>query len=532
MFSFRSILNYFATAFTFSVGGGIGEAALMGALFGGAKAAVTGEDLVQGALLGGVTGGAMSGVGAAIGGLGSAGTNIAADETAKSAITNSMESQLTPFIQAPQLNSLANVPLTATEAVPNMGITAFNSNPDAVSMMQNLGGQAAPAAEAAQFTQAGLDTSPEAMSALQASGQQGIAGVGANPFAPKAPFVGLKEMINPEAGGMVEKGLDFAIKNPYTTTGIGGAAYGAMNPVTHTPDNKEEKSKFAGYNRDEFTPYEAQRPNPYPTAHYAVGGIAALANGGQGMGGNQGYPQGQQDHTQYATPTQMPTSSSVIDSGYEQNTNPYSGEPVGYAAGGQTNYAADAAAGLGPAGGLRATSFRTGDMGMGYLTGNQGYQGMNGMQNANGNNLNYGGIGNLLQSMQSAVRPSFYNQSEFNASPNTGQPNTQIYRPRYAEGGIAGYSLGGYAAGGNPRLLKGPGDGMSDNIPATIGNKQPARLADGEFVVPADVVSHLGNGSTDAGAKHLYNMMDKVRKARTGKKAQGTQINPNKFMPA
>jgi hypothetical protein len=81
-------------------------------------------------------------------------------------------------------------------------------------------------------------------------------------------------------------------------------------------------------------------------------------------------------------------------------------------------------------------------------------------------------------------------------------------------------------------MLKGPGDGMSDNIPATIGSKQPARLADGEFVVPADVVSHLGNGSTDAGAKKLYAMMDKVRRARTGKKAQGKQINPNRFLPA
>jgi len=98
----------------------------------------------------------------------------------------------------------------------------------------------------------------------------------------------------------------------------------------------------------------------------------------------------------------------------------------------------------------------------------------------------------------------------------------------YAQGGIS--TLGGYSDGG--RLLKGPGDGMSDNIPAQIGAKQPARLADGEFVVPADVVSHLGNGSTDAGAKQLYKMMDKIRTARTGKKAQGKQINPNKFTPA
>jgi hypothetical protein len=102
----------------------------------------------------------------------------------------------------------------------------------------------------------------------------------------------------------------------------------------------------------------------------------------------------------------------------------------------------------------------------------------------------------------------------------------------YASGGIAGYNLGGYAAGGNPRLLKGPGDGMSDHIPAIIGQKQPARLADGEFVVPADVVSHLGNGSTDAGAKRLYSMMDKVRQARTGTKKQGKQIKADKYLPA
>jgi hypothetical protein len=99
---------------------------------------------------------------------------------------------------------------------------------------------------------------------------------------------------------------------------------------------------------------------------------------------------------------------------------------------------------------------------------------------------------------------------------------------RMAGGGIA--SLGSYSDGG--RLLKGPGDGMSDGIPATISGKQPARLADGEFVVPADVVSGLGNGSTDAGAKHLYGMMDKVRKARTGTKRQGREINPRKYLPA
>jgi hypothetical protein len=93
-----------------------------------------------------------------------------------------------------------------------------------------------------------------------------------------------------------------------------------------------------------------------------------------------------------------------------------------------------------------------------------------------------------------------------------------------------GGSIGGYSDGG--RMLKGPGDGMSDSIPATIGKRQPARLADGEFVVPADVVSHLGNGSTDAGARKLYSMMDKVRQARTGKKKQAPAVKTDKYMPA
>mgnify|MGYP003345120574 FL=1 len=96
-----------------------------------------------------------------------------------------------------------------------------------------------------------------------------------------------------------------------------------------------------------------------------------------------------------------------------------------------------------------------------------------------------------------------------------------------AGGGIS--DLGSYSDGG--RMLKGAGDGMSDSIPATIGGKRPARLADGEFVVPADVVSGLGNGSTDAGAKQLYKMMDRVRQSRTGTKKQGREINPGKLMP-
>jgi hypothetical protein len=104
-----------------------------------------------------------------------------------------------------------------------------------------------------------------------------------------------------------------------------------------------------------------------------------------------------------------------------------------------------------------------------------------------------------------------------------------IRTKKYAMGGIA--TLQTYAAGG--KLLNGDGDGMSDSIPAVINGPKPQRaaLADGEFVVPADVVSHLGNGSTEAGAKKLHEMMNSVRQARTGNPKQGKKINPNKFMP-
>jgi len=101
----------------------------------------------------------------------------------------------------------------------------------------------------------------------------------------------------------------------------------------------------------------------------------------------------------------------------------------------------------------------------------------------------------------------------------------------FNQGGLG--SLGGYSDGG--RLLRGPGDGVSDNIPATIGDRQPARLADGEFVVPARIVSEIGNGSTEAGARKLYAMMDRVQRARrktVGKNKVATNTNAERLLPA
>jgi hypothetical protein len=113
----------------------------------------------------------------------------------------------------------------------------------------------------------------------------------------------------------------------------------------------------------------------------------------------------------------------------------------------------------------------------------------------------------------------------------SGEKNGGRITQRYNQGGIS--SLRTYSDGG--QLLRGPGDGVSDSIPARIGSRQPARLADGEFVVPARIVSELGNGSTDAGAKRLYGMMDRVQKNRkktVGKGKVAVDSKAHRMLPA
>lgn len=151
------------------------------------------------------------------------------------------------------------------------------------------------------------------------------------------------------------------------------------------------------------------------------------------------------------------------------------------------------------------------------------------------------GLGALGSVVGAGPDTSLPGEEEYSGSLSRFRYDPDKYRPRgAASGGLmdteparrmaAGGHLGSYSDGG--QLLKGPGDGMSDDIPASIGGDQPALLADGEFVVPADVVSGLGNGSTDAGARQLYALMDKVRAARTGRTKQAPEINPRKMMPA
>jgi hypothetical protein len=133
-----------------------------------------------------------------------------------------------------------------------------------------------------------------------------------------------------------------------------------------------------------------------------------------------------------------------------------------------------------------------------------------------------------MYSNPAVQRPEAVNVISPSAEPAVGMYSGEA---KFARGGLS--DLGDYSDGG--RLLKGPGDGVSDSIPAVIGKRQPARLADGEFVVPARIVSELGNGSTEAGARKLYAMMDRVQKARrksVGKDKVAVNSRADKHLPA
>jgi hypothetical protein len=165
----------------------------------------------------------------------------------------------------------------------------------------------------------------------------------------------------------------------------------------------------------------------------------------------------------------------------------------------------------------------------------------------------YANYGQPSQGIPMPTRGSGIPSQGYALNPNSMQSNSQIAQAAQqaeaqriadaaaqsfglASGGLSGYAnggmsdLGGYSDGGH--LLKGPGDGVSDSIPATIGGKQPARLAEGEFVIPARIVSELGNGSTDAGAKRLYAMMDRIKAKRASTKNIAANTKAYKYLPA
>jgi len=330
---------------------------------------------------------------------------------------------------------------------------------------------------------------------------------------------------------------DWMGKHPYlTAAGVYGAAnlLGLTKTVNPSLPAGQQITMAPVGATPNFTSSYTSTPNTnIYKSHYADGGITqagpvAQMSQNNAMGNNQNFPGARNYSSAFANPNTMPIPQNVVTGSQDVNTDPYTGD-IKMAGGGIVAFAS---------GGSSAMSM--GDTGV-YKDVDPATQNLDplsaSLARLNKLGSNYGMtmgtplptqkvLGTLAYQPVNVQEQQAQQQAQQAAAQNTVQA---------AGGGIMQadrYNLGGYATGGNPRLLDGPGDGMSDNIPAVIANKQPARLADGEFVIPADVVSGLGNGSTKAGAKKLHNMMDKVRVARTGTKKQGKEINPDKYMPS
>ena len=283
--------------------------------------------------------------------------------------------------------------------------------------------------------------------------------------------------------------------------------------------------------------------------HFAGGGPVEQMSNNNAIGANTGFPQAYLHNNAYATPYQTPISQNVLTGAGDVSVDPYTGEQRmadgGISGSGNLdlsiplNFGNAGAGGFGGAGvngynavgsgGGSQTPFvgqnNTGTNALGVNTsafGQPASTGNSDLFNAVGNSGNPFDSGSLLE-----------NTYQPGAGPQG--PGAMMANGGMAMGGIsdAGYNLGGYSDGG--RLLRGPGDGVSDSIPATIGHKQPARLADGEFVVPARIVSELGNGSTEAGARKLYAMLDRIQASRKNTVGKGKVAKNNradKYLPA
>jgi len=310
--------------------------------------------------------------------------------------------------------------------------------------------------------------------------------------------------------------------------------------------------------------YTAQKPFLAPGPEYAAnGGLMGYAVGGpvesmsamNAVGGNMMYPQANIQTALYSNPmVQRPMPTNVISQSMDAPVDPYTGEQK-FARGGVTEpemiggyqYSYDprtmqftqvsAPRPVTPAGSLG-------------VIGRAVKQAINASQPASGNGTVSGGIASpaIAPASTMVAQPAYTPPPipEYQ-TPEQQLGLTDFYSSMDRQlaglqglGGYDGYAAGGgvshlgdYSDGG--RLLKGPGDGVSDSIPAVIGQRQPARLADGEFVVPARIVSELGNGSTEAGARKLYAMMDRVQKARrktVGKDRVAANTKSEKYLPA
>jgi hypothetical protein len=553
--------------------------ALTGAGLGAAGSAVTGRDPLMGALTGGIggftAGGGFSDV------FGGASPEAFAVPDAVSNEIPYTAAGATPVNIAPTQPVLADyyAPTSAVEPfVPNVASTGGGIMDSGA--FGELGGadmsHLAPSVQPAAVTPQQLQSQYEAQDVMQqarggagifkgdTAAGKGIAGAGKEP----SWWSGLSNM--QKAGIIGAGGL-----GTYSLLKKDNERYGAPPTEEYTGP----LSKFS-YDPSRFTPTYAT-PNVY-RPRYAEGGTVEQMSRNNAIGANLNFPQSNVGNTlRFSNPTNTPMPDNVLGS-VGAGVDPYTGErrfaagglasTKAFAVGGTTgvydprtmNYVDPMADPNNPAstalGGTQqqnivdvlamqkaqqeAFALQYGNDGGVDGSGNSDNAGTSSGNEGGGaegdDGLAKGGIAAAAPSHMQAIDDYMAGAGKeggmqaLMAKAKAGDYNAMIalnkLRKTPNENYAGGGHLGGYSDGG--RMLKGPGDGMSDDIPASIGGKQPARLADNEFVVPADVVSHLGNGSSDAGAKKLYAMMDKVRKARTGKKKQAPAIKADKYMPA
>jgi len=368
---------------------------------------------------------------------------------------------------------------------------------------------------------------------------------------PADELMGIKETTFPLAPKSAlaqgfETAMQYAKENP-VSTGLGLMAVGQYMNQPDQPEKKQYKNTvdMSGFEPSvasvqPFTPsYEYQKyAAEGGLMKYAVGGPVETMSAQNAVGGNMMYPQAGLQTALYSNPmVQRPEAVNVVSPGEGPAVGAYSGEQK-FADGGISEEVAKEY-------GLKTRKQRA-------LKGlSSSYEEMSKEREkdlanlkAMGDKFDEGIIRRSrtqeLSSPFSAAMTEHARLAKKNKVPVAEMPKTSLgdidnYMDtpiEAASGGIMG-NLGSYSDGG--RLLRGPGDGVSDSIPAVIGKRQPARLADGEFVIPARIVSELGNGSTEAGARKLYAMMERIqstRKKSIGKKKVAVNSKADKHLPA
>ena len=340
----------------------------------------------------------------------------------------------------------------------------------------------------------------------------------------------------------LEKGFDMALKyvkeNP-VQAGLGLMSVGQYMNKPEPEKKKEYKSTVDMSKFQPSVPSAIPFTPSYQYQRYAVGGPVEQMSAMNAVGDNTMYPQSQFQTPMYSNPMiQRPMPSTVISQGLDAPVDPYSGEQKLKDGGISEEEAREY--------GLKTRKQRA-------VKGlSQAYEDIEkeraqelASTKALGDRFDKGIVPRsrtqMLSSPYSAAQNEFARLAKKNKVPVAQMPKTSLgdidsYMETPIEeaagGGIMG-DLGSYSDGG--RLLRGPGDGVSDSIPAVIGKRQPARLADGEFVIPARIVSELGNGSTEAGARKLYAMMERIqntRKKSIGKKKVAVNSRADKHLPA